>query len=403
MLYFIVLSFINCIKTNGAALYDMLVPNYKNHYWDFFTSIWYTHDKLPYQSGVIYPPGANFLCWILSCFFPTDLYSTDVNTLRDSSLGMIIMLWFILTSMLLLIALILKDYADGDAFEKILFIMTLLLSAPFIREISKLNIIPLSIIFTYIFILYKDSENNYLKLLSLLALACAVAIKIYPVFFGLYLLKKKDRKNTLLCILLGIFVFFLPFAFFDGISGLRLMLTNIFNTTETFTNSGLGFKINIANTVQVFGELLSLNPAVIKSVTSLTNLFMLAAAVISFFFLKENWKALAIVSLITLSFPSFSNSYAVLYMVPALVAFLKEEHNLTFHNLFYVLLFVALFAPMFFGGQNIFPKLQGVTRMNLFTFVESIAIVLMQSALIAEGFHRIGIIFKKQILKREDK
>ena len=396
MLFFILLSFFNCVRTHGAALYDMLVPNYNNHYWDLFTSIYYNYEKIPYQEGVVYPPGANLICWIMSKFFSTDLYAQGVNPMRDNQIGMIIMLWFILASMLVLLSLICKDYNKGNAIEKILFIITLLFSAPFIREVSKLNIIPLSIIFTYIFLLYKDDKNTYVRILSLLCLAGAVSIKIYPVFFGLYLIKEKKWKDTIACVIFGILVFFLPFAFFGGIGGLRLMLENILSTTSIFTDSGLGFKINISNTIYILGELLQFDTGITQTIGTITNYSMLLGAIFSFFFLHSKWKALAILSLITLSYPSFSNSYAVLFMIPALISFFNEEKELTYGNIFYTYLFVALFAPMFFGGQDIFPSLGGVTRVNLFTFVESIAIFLMQASLIIEGFIHFCIWIKKK-------
>lgn len=385
MLFFFIFSLLNCIRTNGIALYDMLVPNYNNHYWDLFTSIYHNFLRTPYKEGVIYPPGANFICWVMSNFFSEEQYYRGVNTMRDSQTGLIIMLIFILSTMIFLIVLLNKAF-NAKPFEKILLVVTCLFSAPFIREISKINIITLCVILTYFFLLYRNDVRGYMQILAFFCLACAVSIKLYPVFFGLFLLKEKKWQEANTCILIGAFVFFLPFFFFGGISGLPLMFKNILNTTTIFTESGLGFKINIANTVNILGELLKANSSNVQLIGNILNYFILCCAILSFFFLHCDWKSTALLSLVFLSYPSFSNSYAVLFLIPALVMFLNTEEKLTIENIFYAVLFVLLFAPMCFGGQDIFPSLKGVTRVNLFTFIESISIILMETALIVEGF-----------------
>lgn len=373
----------------------MLVPNYNNHYWDLFTSIYHNFLRTPYEEGVIYPPGANFICWIMSNFFSYTQYHYGVNNMRDSQIGMFMMLIFLLSTMTFLIALLYKDFI-AHSIEKLLFIITLLFSAPFIREISKINIITLCVILTYFFLLFRNQSKKYIQILAFVCLACAVSIKIYPVFLGLFLLKEKKWKETAICLVIGATIFFLPFFFFGGITGLPLMLKNIFNTTTIFTENGLGFKINIANTVNIIGELLNADSNNVQLIGNTLNYFILCCAIFSFFFLKHNWQSVTLLSLIFLSYPSFSNSYAILFLVPALVMFLNTEKETTIQNIFYVTLFVLLFAPMCFGGQDIFPSLKGVTRVNLFTFIESIAIILLEIALIIEGL----IHFCKRIYKK---
>ena len=124
MLFFFIFSLLNCIRTNGIALYDMLVPNYNNHYWDLFTSIYHNFLRTPYKEGVIYPPGANFICWVMSNFFSEEQYYRGVNTMRDSQTGLIIMLIFILSTMIFLIVLLNKAF-NAKPFEKILLVVYL--------------------------------------------------------------------------------------------------------------------------------------------------------------------------------------------------------------------------------------------------------------------------------------
>ena len=383
MLFFIIVSAYNCIRTNGIALYDMLVPNYQNHYWDLFTSIFYNFSGEPYESGVVYPPGANIICFCLSKFFPDELYFGGTNAMRDSQVGMVVMLWFILLTTIVLFVIVFRDY-QGRSQDKFIFIITIIFSAPYIREITKMNIITISIIFVYIFLLYKDDERPIFRWLAIGSLAVAVAIKIYPVFFGIYLLKDKKWKTAIQCIIAGILIFFVPFCLFGGVDSIFLMIKNIFNTTSIFNQSGLGFKIDITNTINIIGELVGYNGN-IRLIGTVFNYSFLLLGLVTFLGHTEKWKSIAILSLLTLSYPTFSNSYAILIMIPALIAFLNSKPEINILNLIYVILFVLLFAPMCFGGQDIFPGLSGVTRVNLFTFVESISIIVMELLLIAEG------------------
>lgn len=388
MLFFIGVSIFNCIFTNGEALYDMLVPNYENHYWDLITSIYHNFLRTPYEEGVVYPPGANVICWIISTFFPPETYNIGVNAMRDSQTGMLIVIWFLVITTIILLALICRN-SNMSSLENGLFIFSLLFSAPFLRQVTKMNLVIFSVIFVYLFLIYKNSPNRALRILAFMFLASAVSIKIYPVFFGLFLVKEKNWKSVFICILLGILLFFLPFFMFGGLNNVFVMLENIFKTTTVLNESGLGFKIDITNTINLFGDLLGNNSVNIRSIGTAINYTFVILSIISFFFLKSNWKSVAILSLLTLSYPTFSNSYAILIMIPSLLYFFNEEYKLTTLNLIYVIIFSLLFTPMCFGGQDIFPSLPGVTRVNLSTFIESICILLMELFLIGEGISRI--------------
>lgn len=387
MILFSAVGFVNCIITKGEALYDMFVPNYTNHYWDLMTSIYHNYERIPYDRGVIYPPGANILCWIFSRFFSFELYQGGPNAMRDSQIGMLFIVWFITITTLILVSIICW-HKNGSALEKTLFIILILCSAPYMREITKMNLVIFSVIFVYLFLIGKDSDNRIIRFLSLLCLACAVSIKIYPVFLGLLLLKEKRWKSVWLCIMIGALVFFLPFLFFGGVEKMLLMLKNIFFTTGKFEEGGFGFRVDIGNTISMFGNLLGLEIGMARSIGNVLNIVILIVSIFSFFFITSKWKSMGLLSLITLSYPPFSHSYGILIMVPSLICLLdanKNTDSFKLTNVIYSILFSLMFAPMFFGGQDVLPQLNGLLRVNLFTLVESIVILMMQIMFIVNG------------------
>lgn len=395
MSFFIIISVINCIKTNGSAIYDMLVPNYSNHYWDLFTSIYHNFLQTPYEEGVVYPPGANIICLILSKFFSAEMYNNGANAMRDSQIGIVIMLWFMIFSTGILVFLIIK-HSKAAKRENFFLIFTFLCSAPYIRELNKMNIVIISVILVYLFLLYKDDHRFYVRFAAIVCLAAAVSIKIYPVFFGLFFIKNKRWKETFISIAVGIVFFFGPFFLFGGPQNIILMLKNIFNTTDIFNTSGLGFKIDITNTINIFGDLMGYNGD-IRFIGTVFNYVLLFLGFGAFFVIKSEWKSIAILSLLALTYPTFSNSYGILIMIPALITFFNTENKLNADNVIYVILFAIMFAPMCFGGQDIFPTLTGVTRVNLFTFLESISIALMLIFLILDGLKTVITQSRKHI------
>lgn len=52
-----------------------------------------------------------------------------------------------------------------------------------------------SVICVYVFILFKDHESVFMRVLAFVALSAAVALKIYPVFLGILLLREKSAKK----------------------------------------------------------------------------------------------------------------------------------------------------------------------------------------------------------------
>ena len=121
--------------------------------------------------------------------------------------------------------------------------------------IERGNIIVLVLPLLLYFVNEYDSDVKYKRHLAYICLAISVAIKIYPVFFGLLLLKKKKNfKKILLCIFYGAVFFFVPFIFVGGFSQLGVLIHNILYTSSMFGSKGFGFKVSISNTFSLFGH-----------------------------------------------------------------------------------------------------------------------------------------------------
>ena len=317
-------------------------------------------------------------------FFNID--SMKASEVRETSLGMIIFVCFTIVSYILFAKLIYK-YKNGSFANKSLFAFFTLFSFPMIYLIERGNIIVLVLPLLLYFVKEYDSDVKYKRHLAYICLAISVAIKIYPVFFGLLLLKKKKNfKNILLCIFYGALFFFVPFIFVGGFSQLGVLIHNILYTSSMFGSKGFGFKVSISNTFSLFGHvfnhvrLFETAGTVFLIITVLAGLFL-----ILFNKWNEDWKIYAVISLIIILVPGFSYIYSVAYMIIPLLFFLNKK-EIKWIDYIYSLLFIAQFIFLVAKTDELFPSFNSAElNCNIATVVESIALLAMLVLLYFDG------------------
>ena len=299
---------------------------------------------------------------------------------------MIIFVCFTIVSYILFAKLIYK-YKNGSFANKSLFAFFTLFSFPMIYLIERGNIIVLVLPLLLYFVNEYDSDVKYKRHLAYICLAISVAIKIYPVFFGLLLLKKKKNfKNILLCIFYGAVFFFVPFIFVGGFSQLGVLIHNILYTSSMFGSKGFGFKVSISNTFSLFGHvfnhvrLFETAGTVFLIITVLAGLFL-----ILFNKWNEDWKIYAVISLIIILVPGFSYIYSVAYMIIPLLFFLNKK-EIKWIDYIYSLLFIAQFIFLVAKTDELFPSFNSAElNCNIATVVESIALLAMLVLLYFDG------------------
>ena len=371
------------VLSNGVTVSNLLF-NKDDVFMDFFNSVVDCSGDAYGESGVIYPPLVVLFYKFCSMFFNID--SMKASEVRETSLGMIIFVCFTIVSYILFAKLIYK-YKNGSFANKSLFAFFTLFSFPMIYLIERGNIIVLVLPLLLYFVNEYDSDVKYKRHLAYICLAISVAIKIYPVFFGLLLLKKKKNfKNILLCIFYGAVFFFVPFIFVGGFSQLGVLIHNILYTSSMFGSKGFGFKVSISNTFSLFGHvfnhvrLFETAGTVFLIITVLAGLFL-----ILFNKWNEDWKIYAVISLIIILVPGFSYIYSVAYMIIPLLFFLNKK-EIKRIDYIYSLLFIAQFIFLVAKTDELFPSFNSAElNCNIATVVESIALLAMLVLLYFDG------------------
>lgn len=379
----LVVCIIMGVLSNGVTVSNLLF-NKDDVFMDFFNSVVDCSGDAYGESGVIYPPLVVLFYKFCSMFFNID--SMKASEVRETSLGMIIFVCFTIVSYILFAKLIYK-YKNGSFANKSLFAFFTLFSFPMIYLIERGNIIVLVLPLLLYYVNEYDSDVKYKRHLAYICLAISVAIKIYPVFFGLLLLKKKKNfKNILLCIFYGAVFFFVPFIFVGGFSQLGVLIHNILYTSSMFGSKGFGFKVSISNTFSLFGHvfnhvrLFETAGTVFLIITVLAGLFL-----ILFNKWNEDWKIYAVISLIIILVPGFSYIYSVAYMIIPLLFFLNKKET-KWIDYIYSLLFIAQFIFLVAKTDELFPSFNSAElNCNIATVVESIALLAMLVLLYFDG------------------
>ena len=371
------------VLSNGVTVSNLLF-NKDDVFMDFFNSVVDCSGDAYGESGVIYPPLVVLFYKFCSMFF--NIGSMKASEVRETSLGMIIFVCFTIVSYILFAKLIYK-YKNGSFANKSLFAFFTLFSFPMIYLIERGNIIVLVLPLLLYFVNEYDSDVKYKRHLAYICLAISVAIKIYPVFFGLLLLKKKKKfKNILLCIFYGAVFFFVPFIFVGGFSQLGVLIHNILYTSSMFGSKGFGFKVSISNTFSLFGHVFN-HVRLFETAGTMFLIITVLAGLFLILFNKwnEDWKIYAVISLIIILVPGFSYIYSVAYMIIPLLFFLNKK-EIKWIDYIYSLLFIAQFIFLVAKTDELFPSFNSAElNCNIATVVESIALLAMLVLLYFDG------------------
>ena len=379
----LVVCIIMGVLSNGVTVSNLLF-NKDDVFMDFFNSVVDCSGDAYGESGVIYPPLVVLFYKFCSMFFNID--SMKASEVRETSLGMIIFVCFTIVSYILFAKLIYK-YKNGSFANKSLFAFFTLFSFPMIYLIERGNIIVLVLPLLLYFVNEYDSDVKYKRHLAYICLAISVAIKIYPVFFGLLLLKKKKNfKNILLCIFYGAVFFFVPFIFVGGFSQLGVLIHNILYTSSMFGSKGFGFKVSISNTFSLFGHVFN-HVRLFETAGTMFLIITVLAGLFLILFNKwnEDWNIYAVNSLNIILVPGFSYIYSVAYMIIPLLFFLNKK-EIKWIDYIYSLLFIAQFIFLVAKTDELFPSFNSAElNCNIATVVESIALLAMLVLLYLDG------------------
>lgn len=316
-----------------STQFDLFFRNCEDLFADLVNVVGYSGQKNPYlntsYSGLgekAYPPLNYLITYLFSGLVNMDDYYAEDNFLSMYQEPKFLIVYLILiTFVVIAIYELVRTYKTGSNPVRMMTALSVCASGPVIYSYERANFILLTLVFVLFFIMYYDSENRILRECALIALALAASLKLTPALLGILLLYKRQWKEALRTVLYGVIFGIGPFLFFTGgLSNIGQMFSNM-----SLNLSDYGVTDGATLTASVIGAGFSqaaARIAVMKWVTYAVSFILLAAAPVY----KNKWEMILAVSLVLVIAPGHSGTYCLLYLIPALVAFLNaQEHAYT--------------------------------------------------------------------------
>lgn len=400
MAFFIGISVVAGILTGGEAIRAMLLPDKTDMFMDFFNSIQYGFE--PYGNKVIYPPLINLFYALCGSMIPLDNVILDHAVyIRDLQMGWVVLYGVMMLTILGISVVIWYFLRNEKITTRILFLVVIFCSLPFVFAVERGNSLLQTLLFLFLFLYWYKSEKRKWRYLAYVSLGIAAGIKIVPVIFGLLVLRRKLWQETAIAMAIVAIIFYVPFLFLDG--NLSVMLSNIQYTTSLAQGSrvnavgaiqmiGNGVYVNLWNSLDTIGRIVNVN---LWNFSKIISMLILSVSVGCALFTDkfEEWKLVAVLSLILILLPGFSAIYCLCYMIMPLVLFLRdnrEKHNSM--NYVYISLFLCMFMPILNFRLAIFaPFREDAYLMRLSTILESSALLVMLALVLGSIIHQMDI------------
>lgn len=330
----------------GHTILDLFFISGDDAFMDFFNSVRDTSQGAKAYSvrHIIYPPMAAAIFLLFSNFFPNAYLQTSF-AIRETwpqyeGSYYAIAIFLILAVLVLFFAC----YRPHDFSRPIAALLAVfgVCNLPNLYAVERGNIILFSTAAVIFFMFAYDSKNKLVRETSLLALAFAFSIKLYPVLFASLLLVDKRYKDLLKCAAYSILLLLLPSMFFGGIwHCIKFLFENTFNFSAdkasiTITNPAWVRWMQINNLKKPYYIFLALSVGCFIFTCFVRRKKTSTASSL------QNW--IYICALI-LALPPLQNLYAAGLLFAPLLMILREN-KWSLRNGVYFALIISIFIPV---------------------------------------------------------
>ncbi len=341
-------------KANGGDAFDWLLGIFSDFVYIMNVSL----EESPYiVEDSSYPPLAIAVLYpfALICKGVFARYSAQELTVDELTSRVILhgefwismVLFFVLCSAAVILLLIKVYKLPPAASLKVgLIILT---CSPFIYAVMRGNTIYFAMIFLLVFLLLYNNESAVLREVGYIALVLAGLIKIYPLFFGVFLLSKKKLFASFRIAVYTVALFFLSFFLFEGgMLHLEPFIENLGGFAGNEERLLMGNNLSLTHLLYCILYPFSLSDGVFDVINlcmlALIFLFTTVCAVYTRSELSRYVIAAAVVVLI----PSVSYFYVLIFMTLPFMCFIREYDSLPVikQRLYSALFLVMLFAPL---------------------------------------------------------
>jgi hypothetical protein len=309
----------------------------------------------------VYPPLVYVVYWELvkenaSQFFYKD--KTDYSLTKDGV--------FVVVFSLIIFSFVfffqLYSLKTGNNCIKFLSTLALMFSGIYLYALYAGNLVVLITAFLIFFLVNYKNRSVFIREMSVLSLALAVAVKPYLAFMAILLLFDREYKLLIRAAIYSFLLVFVPFFFVDlppGVYANGIMdkfLKNISKWLDFLfvykTNIVLSFPENIGS--NVFNHEIR---AILYPIIRIFSITFSIVAIMAAPFFREEWKkvCLMVCALFLIASGATVVQYCFIYFFPCVIMFLNSNTKINLSNMIYLIAFVLLLNPLQIG------KVSGIT------------------------------------------
>ncbi len=203
---------------------------------DHFNSIFVTADRTPYtQHHITYPPLAAMIYYLFFLFLDKGTAEVflekypDVSpfSLRTNTSQMVPYMLYVILCAVLITCLLQKNLKVSPR-KKTAATIGIFLSVGFLSILDRGNNVLLVAVLLLYYVFYYNSDRKFLSETALIALALATGIKLYPVIFGVLLIRRHKIAQGFRAVGYILLSLVLPFFFFEGFEAMKLWAERLF-------------------------------------------------------------------------------------------------------------------------------------------------------------------------------
>ena len=314
--------FVAGVLTNKNFYADVFFYGGADIFMDYLNSVRDNAELNTYtEYHTIYPPLVALYFHFMSKFVPDNILRLPFEQrylMRQCAPAMIELTLFFLTCAIVLYFSIRRLLRNERKGVSLLVFLLCLISYPLLYAFERGNVLLASVVLLVAFFAYRDHDKAWVRELSIFALALSITIKIYPVVFAFFLLKKKDYIGFVKTAVYSMLLFFVPFVVYGGAEGCYLLIRQVFLFSEGQTTNPF-----LSNIVMLFIG----NGAIQGTGATILQLALLVVVLLALFFTKEDYESALVCFLAMMFFPGTAGTYSCAYCLPVFLLLICSRNQ----------------------------------------------------------------------------
>lgn len=343
--FFFLINFL----TRSEYISSYFSVDWKDTFMDYFNMLESIRKGDPYYADSNYPAIVFVILKLMFHFVPHDalVYCDDPRMeamgLRETMVALLPFMILVIICLFVICVCVRRITAECNSKTKNMVLLAILLSGPVLFLLERGNVLLFSLAGLLVFFAYYETDNRRVRTVACISLGLAASIKLYPAIFALMLLQKKRFKDFAITFVSGLAFLILPFFVFDGFDSMKAMVGGLTLSSDLANWYGFGFNYSFSNFISIITMTFG---AAHIDLGLLNTLLPLVGSLVLFAMSKKDWERAFACAFACILIPSFSYTYSLVMLIPALLLLAVDEEPWDKYKLTCGVLLLFLMIPI---------------------------------------------------------